>query len=151
MKLKDRMATIDANLDDLQSSVEACSRAARALHTSAASFDKILRRIKNAPLIATLARRALELQLGARDQREALMELRESIVRLQQEMKHSNGVVRPPPLFKSEPGRGQPRSTELRPHVVRQSDEAFASDRDKRTNRTTDNRSNPTVQSASRR
>ena len=97
MNLKDRMATIDANLDDLQSSADACCRAADALHTSAASFDTILRRIRNAPLIGSLVRHASEMQLGARDQQEALHELRDSIARLQEELKRSNGAIRPRP------------------------------------------------------
>lgn len=96
MNLKDRMAAIDVNLDDLQSGVEASSRAADALHTDAAGFNKILKRFKNVPLIGSLVRRAAELQACARDQRAALRELREDISRLQKDLTRSSGTVRPP-------------------------------------------------------
>jgi len=90
------MAGINASLDDLQSGVEACSRAAVALHTNAAGFGEILKRIKTVPLIGLLVKRAADLQACARDQRGALRELRHAIARLQAELKRSNSAVRPP-------------------------------------------------------
>lgn len=105
LDLKDRMTAIDVNLDDLQSGVEASSRAADALHTDAAGFDKILKRFKNVPLIGSLVRRAVELQTCARDQRAALRELREAITRLQKELTRSNSAVRPPPASAADRSR----------------------------------------------
>jgi hypothetical protein len=43
VNLKDRMAGIDANLDDLQSGMEASSRAADSLHTDTTKFDGLLK------------------------------------------------------------------------------------------------------------
>jgi hypothetical protein len=97
VKLKDRMAGIDANLDDLQSGIEACSRGADSLHDDAAGFAQALKRIRNAPVIGSLVKRAAELQACVRDQRGTIQELREAIARLQEELTLSNGAVRPPP------------------------------------------------------
>jgi hypothetical protein len=97
VNFKNLMARIDANLDDLQSGVEACSRGAAAIHADAASFGKILEQIKGEPLIGSLMRRAADLAATARDQHEVLQELRDGIARLQEELKRSNGAVRPPP------------------------------------------------------
>ena len=95
MNLENRMAGIDANLDDLQAGLEASCRAADVLHKESATLEKILKRIKNVPLIGSLVRHAANVQVCARDQREALGELREGFLRLQQELKRSNSV-RPP-------------------------------------------------------
>jgi hypothetical protein len=43
-----------------------------------------------------------DLQACARDQRAAMQELREGINRLQQELKRSNGAVRPPPILEAD-------------------------------------------------
>jgi hypothetical protein len=97
LNIKDRMAGIAANLDDLQSGLEACSRAADALHNESKRVDGILKHIKSAPLIGSLVRHAADLLACARDQREALRELRDGIGRLQQELKRTNGAAKPPP------------------------------------------------------
>jgi hypothetical protein len=87
------MAGIAANLDDLQAGIEACSRAADTLHTDTTKFNGSL----NAPLVRAVVRHVKDLQSCARDQRAAMYELREGITQLQQELKRTNGVVRPPP------------------------------------------------------
>ena len=93
MHLKARMAGIAANLDDLQSGIEAGSRAADTLQTDTTKFSGLL----NAPLLRAGVRHVKNLQACARDQRVAMQELREGISRLQQELKRSKGAVRPPP------------------------------------------------------
>jgi hypothetical protein len=101
LDLKDRMAGIDANLDDLQSGIEASSRIADALHSDAAGFAEVLKQIRNAPVIESLLRRAAELQVAARDQHGIIQELRDAIERLQAELKLSQPMVRPPPPLSS--------------------------------------------------
>ena len=95
MDLKDRMAGIDANLDDLQAGIEASSRAADTLHTDTTKFDGL----PNATLLREVVRHVKDLQSCARDQQAAMQELREGIARLQQELKRSNGAGRPPPSW----------------------------------------------------
>jgi hypothetical protein len=112
MNLKNRMAGIDANLDDVQSGMEACSRATDALQTDTAKFDGHL----GAPLTRSVMRHMKELQSCVRDQRMAMQELREGITRLQHELKRSNGAVRQPPLPATarEPGQTAGRSWRVR-------------------------------------
>jgi len=94
VNLTDRMAGINANLDDLQSGIEACSRAAATLQTDTTKFNGCL----NAPLLRAVVRHVKELQGCARDQRAAMQELRDGITRLQRELKRSQRAVRSPPL-----------------------------------------------------
>src|SRR5438552_15667787 len=91
--LKNRLAGIDANLDDLQASIEACSRAANALQTDTTNCTGWLK----GPLLRPVVRHVRDMQACARDQRAAMQELRDGIVGLRQELKRSNGAVRPPP------------------------------------------------------
>jgi hypothetical protein len=95
VKLKDRMAGIDANLDDLQAGIEAGSRAADTLQTDTTKFNGL----PNTPLLRAVVRHVKDLQACACDQRAVMQELREGIARLQQELKRSNGAVRPPPIM----------------------------------------------------
>ena len=88
MNLKDRMTNIGANLDDLQSGVEACSRATDTLSTDTEKFDGPLKE----PLRRAVVRHVQHLRACADDQRAALQELRDSIIGLQQELKRSKGV-----------------------------------------------------------
>ena len=88
------MAGIAANLDDLQSGIEAGSRAADTLQADTTKFNGQL----NAPLLRAVVRHVKNLQACAHDQRVAMQELREGISRLQQELKGSKNAVRPPPL-----------------------------------------------------
>lgn len=101
MNLRDRMANIDANLDDLQSGVEAGSRAADALLIDTTRFNGLLK----APLLRSVVRQVKKLQACARDQRAALQELRDSIGRLQQELKRSKDAVSPPPISSADAPR----------------------------------------------
>ena len=96
MNLTNRLAGIDANIDDLQSAVEASSRTADALHSDAAWFSQTLKWIKNAPAIESVVRRAAELQVCARDQTGVIRDLREAIARLQEELQFSKGALGPP-------------------------------------------------------
>jgi prefoldin subunit 5 len=84
LNVKHRLAGIDANLDDLQAGVEACARAAEALHSDAAKYHTILKHIKNVPFIRSLMKRLGELEEFARDQEGTLQELREHVDRLQE-------------------------------------------------------------------
>lgn len=78
------MAAIDTNIDDLQSGVEACTRAAHTIQSDAAAVD---RQIEHANSIGLLVRRAKELQACALDQSGALRELRQNIMLLRAELK----------------------------------------------------------------
>jgi ABC-type transporter Mla subunit MlaD len=98
VKLKSRLAGIDANLDDLQAGVEACARAAEALHTDAAKYNTIFKRIRNVPFIRSLLKRLGELEEFARDQEGTLQELREQLDRLQEELQPENAELHPPRL-----------------------------------------------------
>jgi hypothetical protein len=91
------MAVIDANLDDLQAGVEASSRAADTLQNDTTKFDGLV----TAPLLRAVVRHVKELQACARDQRDALQELRDGISRLQEELTRSPRAVKPPPLVVS--------------------------------------------------
>jgi ABC-type transporter Mla subunit MlaD len=86
------MTTIDANLDDLQSGIEASSRAADILQADTTKFNGLL----NAPLLRAVAQHVKDLQACARHQEAAMHELRDGIARLQQELQRSNSMVRPP-------------------------------------------------------
>ena len=97
MNLKDRMAGIDTNLDDLQAGLEACSRTADGLHGDIVKVDGLLKQMQSAELARSLLRHATELQTCAREQRGALQELREAIAQLQQELQGSIRAVRRPP------------------------------------------------------
>jgi hypothetical protein len=82
------MAAIDTNIDDLQSGVEACTRAARAIQSDAAAVDpQVSKQIEHADSIGLLIRRAKELQACALDQSGALRELRQNIVLLRAELR----------------------------------------------------------------
>ena len=91
------MATINANLDDLQAGIEAGSRAAETLHTDTTKCNGRL----NAPLLRAVVRHVNDLQACARDQRVAMQELRDGIVRLEKELERSNGAVKNPPVMKA--------------------------------------------------
>ena len=93
MKLRDRIAGIQANLDDLQAGIEAGSRAADTLQADTTKCGGLV----NKPLLRAVVRHVKDLQACAREQREVMQELRDGIARLQQELKRSNGAIRPPP------------------------------------------------------
>ena len=95
MNLKQRIAGIVANLDDLQSEMEACSRAADSLQTDTSTSNGQ----SKTPWLRSIARHVKELQACARDQLAVMQELRDGIARLQEELKRSNGAVKPPPII----------------------------------------------------
>jgi hypothetical protein len=95
VKIRERLAGIDANLDDVQAGAEACSRAADTLIADTARFDGHLKK----PILGVVTRHAKELQACARDQRTALRELRDSITRLRDELNVARrAAIRPPPF-----------------------------------------------------
>jgi hypothetical protein len=95
LNLRKRLATIDTNLDDLQSGMEASYRAANALQTDTSKFNGLLK----APLLRSVLRHVKDLQSCARDQRAAMQELRNSITRLREELKVARRTaIRPPPM-----------------------------------------------------
>lgn len=101
MNLKTRMAGIDTNLDDLQSGIEACARAADTLRADTTKINGFL----DAPLVRAVVRHVKELQACTRDQRVAMGVLREGISRLQGDLKRSAAAVKPPPLAVADPQR----------------------------------------------
>lgn len=102
MNLKDRMAGIDANLDDLQSGMEASSRAADSLHTDTTKFDGLLK----GPLLQSVLRHVQELRACARDQRAALHEMRNAVARLRRELQIAQrAAIGPPTTASADVGR----------------------------------------------
>ncbi len=77
-----RLADIDANLDDLQSGIEACSRAANTLQADTT--------------MGAVGRHVRDLQACVRDQRDAMQELRDGVSRLLKELRRINGAGKPP-------------------------------------------------------
>src|SRR5690242_17038530 len=95
VNLRERFAGVDANLDDVQAGAEACSRTVNALNADAAKFNGLLKD----PLIRSVTQHVKELRAGARDQRTALQELRNSLARLRQDLKIAQrSTIRPPPV-----------------------------------------------------
>jgi hypothetical protein len=89
------MAGIDTNLDDLQSGIEACSRAAHTIQSDAAAVDQqVSKHVEHADLIRLLVRRAKQLQACAFDQSGALRELRQNFALLRAELKLPNTAQR---------------------------------------------------------
>ena len=100
MRLRDRLASIDANLDDVQSGAEACSRTARTLIADTSRLDGHLK----GPIGQALTRHLKDLQACVRDQRTALRGLRASLALLRDELAVSKQAAsRPPPRAASEP------------------------------------------------
>ena len=100
MKLRDRLAGIDANLDDVQAGAEACSRAANTLIEDTSRFDGHLK----GPLGQALTRHLKDLHAGARDQRTALHELRASLALLRDELSvPTRAAIRPQTLVAADP------------------------------------------------
>jgi hypothetical protein len=102
VNLRERMAAIDASLDDLQSGMEASSRAADGLRIETTKFNGLLK----APLIRSVVRRVKDLRACARDQRAALRELRNSFARLREELRIAQrAAFRPPPTASPDDAR----------------------------------------------
>ena len=101
VNLTDRMTGIDANLDDLQSGVEASSRAADGLHTDTTKFDGLLKD----PLLQSVLQHVQELRACARDQRAALRELRNAVARFRRELQIAQRAIGPPVIASADVGR----------------------------------------------
>jgi hypothetical protein len=99
VKRNHRMACIDANLDDLQAGLDACSRAADMLQTDTERFNGFLK----GSLMRSVLRHLKDLQACAHDQYSALRELRNSIAGLREELKTPERSVRPPPFERAKP------------------------------------------------
>ena len=75
VSLRDQLTGIDANLDDLESGVDAGSREADHIRQTAAKIERLqLKALESADLLGRLVRHAQELQICVRDQREAMQE-----------------------------------------------------------------------------
>ena len=101
MNLKNCIESITTNLDDLQSGLEACTRAVDILHADSVKLDGLV----GDPLRRSVARHIRQARACARDQRTALRELRESIANLRKELQPRKRAVRPPPAVGLAPGR----------------------------------------------
>ena len=100
MRLRHRLASIDANLDDVQSGAEACSRAANTLIADTSKMDGH----PKGPLRDAVTRHVKDLQACARDQRTALQGLRASLALLRDELAApKRAAIRPPPLAAADP------------------------------------------------
>jgi capsule polysaccharide export protein KpsE/RkpR len=87
VKIQDRIGVIQTNLDDLQSVMEAESRAIGGVQLDALKVDKLLaRKLGTADLAGSLLRKTQELRNCLRDQRGALRELRQNMTRLRHEL-----------------------------------------------------------------
>ena len=103
VNLRERLAGLDANVDDVQAGAEATSRAADTLIADTAQFNGLLK----GSLLRLVVRHVNELRACALDQRTALQDLRDSIVRLRQELKMAQrAAIRPPPLSMAASKRG---------------------------------------------
>jgi ABC-type transporter Mla subunit MlaD len=80
--------SIETNLDDLQSCVDAANRVAETLATDVTSVDRLFASQEHhAGVSGNLVRQARALTSCVRDQREALSELRQSVAQLRQDLK----------------------------------------------------------------
>jgi hypothetical protein len=92
-----RLNAIEANLDDLQAGVEACSRAANKIDGDAAKNNGFLK----APPHRSLRDHVRDLLTCLHDQRAVVEELRRSLIKLRHE--ESRRPVRPPPEVRPAP------------------------------------------------
>jgi len=85
--LTDRMTSLEVGLDDLQSGIEAGSRAATSLRDTAVTLDHMVSaQLKAADLAGSLVHRAENLRACLKDQRAALREMRHNLALLRVEM-----------------------------------------------------------------
>ena len=85
-KIEDRLTTVAANLDDLQSGLEAGSRAAGSIEKDADRINRLLEdQMRAADLAGTLMRRTRELRRCLQDQRAALKALRSNMRQLRKD------------------------------------------------------------------
>lgn len=94
VRLRDRLASIDTHVDDVQSGAEACSRTANTLIRDASGLEGHLK----GPFGRTLRRHMRDLQAYALDQQTALRDLRASLALLRDELAApQRAAIRPPP------------------------------------------------------
>jgi len=93
VNFSERMEGIEANLDDLQAGLEACSRAANKLDGDTANSNGFL----SAPLLRSLVDHVKNLLTSVRDQRAVLQDLRRAVLKLRDE-ETARRAVRPPPV-----------------------------------------------------
>jgi hypothetical protein len=93
-----RLNAIEANLDDLQAGVEACSRAANKIDGDTAKSNGLLK----APIHRSLLDHIKDLLTCLRDQRVVVRELRRSLMELRKE-ESVRRPVRPPPQVRPVP------------------------------------------------
>jgi ribosomal protein L29 len=86
MDWQDRLASITANLDDLQAGVEGGSRAADSVRHDIATINGTAVRLPDGNVLASLTRHAKEVEVCASHQRGAMRELRQNIARLGREL-----------------------------------------------------------------
>jgi len=99
------MAGIETNLHDLQSCVEACTRAAHTIQIAATAFEQhVSQQNGQSDFIAVLVARASEVQACARDQVGALRELRQNLALLRAELTLSDTPQRRGSAERQEPG-----------------------------------------------
>ena len=111
MNLRSVIAGIETNLDDLQSCVEACTRAAQTIQGDAVAVARHVSQLNGqSDLISALVARASEVQSCARDQTGALRELRHNVAALRAELKLSDPPPRRGSPEQREPGTGRQNS-----------------------------------------
>jgi hypothetical protein len=92
MDLRDRLAGINANLDDLQAGIEGSARAADGVSSAAAAINGTApSQLGSDDLMKSLTHHAREAESCANHQRGVLRELRQNFARLQREV---NGFKR---------------------------------------------------------
>jgi hypothetical protein len=93
---------IEANLDDLQAGLEACSRAANRIDGDTANSDGLLK----APLRRSLLDHVKILRSCVRDQRAVVQELRRWVIELRNE-ETARQDMRPPPDVRAAASRSR--------------------------------------------
>lgn len=93
-----RLNAIEANLDDLQAGMEACSRAANKIDGDTVKSNGLVK----APLHRSLLDHVKDLLTCLRDQRAVIRELRRSLIELRHE-ESARRPVRPPPEVRPAP------------------------------------------------
>jgi hypothetical protein len=91
LNLDNRLRAIEANLDDLQAGVEACSRAANKIDAETVKSNGLLK----TSLHRSLLDHVKDLLICVRDQRVVVQELRRSLVELRHE-ETARQAVHPP-------------------------------------------------------
>jgi hypothetical protein len=86
MDWKARLASINTNLDDLQSGVEGGARAADGVRRDTAAMNGTPIHPGNGDLVRSLTRHAVDVETCASHQRGAMRELRQNIARLGREL-----------------------------------------------------------------